>query len=123
MKKTLALLTLLSLVLTLTACGQGAKKAAPLPNDLPKASQQMTTKEEAIAEAQKIYAVHKQEGTDFSRGPCLSNRLIPDWSLDIAHNPRIAEDENDDNQCSAFLEGQAKHFVELDPDGNLIRAE
>lgn len=122
MKKIPVFFALLSLVLVLVACGQEAKQQSANSNQ-PKASQQMTTKEEAITEAAKIYAVQKQEGTDFSRGPCLSNRLIPDWVLDIAHNPRTADDDKTENQCSAFVKGQAKHFVELDPEGNLIHAE
>jgi hypothetical protein len=60
---------------------------------------------------------------DLSAGPCLSNNLIPDWVADIAHNPRQAVDDLPANQCSAYREGQAHHFVELDLDGNLIRAQ
>ena len=52
---------------------------------------------------------------------CLSNFLISGWVLDIAHNPREAIDDLPQNQCSAYLSGQAKHFVELDLNGDLIR--
>jgi len=89
----------------------------------PKASQNMTSREEAIEEAYRIYEVHVTEGTDFSRGPCLSNRLIPNWVLDIAHEPRTAVDNDPANQCAAYREGRAEHFVELDPEGKLIQAE
>jgi len=27
------------------------------------------------------------------------------------------------NQCSTYRSGEAKHFIELDPAGNLIRAQ
>ena len=76
----------------------------------------------AVNQAQYIYNLRKEQGTDFSKGPCLSNALLDDWVLDIAHNPRQSIDDFAENQCPAFLEGRAKHFVELDPDGNLIRA-
>jgi hypothetical protein len=60
---------------------------------------------------------------DFSCGPCLSDALMPDWVLDVAHNPRQAMDDLPSNQCPSFREGRAKHFVELDLEGNLIRAK
>jgi hypothetical protein len=49
--------------------------------------------------------------------------VLPDWVADIAHRPRQAVDEDPANQCEAIRSGDAHHFVELDPDGNLIRAE
>lgn len=76
----------------------------------------------AVAKAREIYQRQKAEGIDFSSGPCLTNNLLPDWVLDIAHDPREAVDDLPENQCSAFREGDAYHFVELDPDGNVIRA-
>jgi hypothetical protein len=63
---------------------------------------------------------------DLNNGPCL---LDPDpypdmsnWVCDIAHDPRQDVDNLPENQCSAFREGRAKHFVELDENCNLIRA-
>ncbi len=76
----------------------------------------------AINQARYIYSLRKNQGVDFSSGPCLSDDLMPDWVLDIAHSPRIPLDDLSANQCSAFKEGRAHHFVELDPEGNLIRA-
>lgn len=58
---------------------------------------------------------------DLSSGPCLTNDLIPGWVVDIVHNPRELMDDLPQNQCQAYLEGRAKHFVELDMEGNLIR--
>ncbi|MAF13608.1 MAG: hypothetical protein CMI53_01815 [Parcubacteria group bacterium] len=46
--------------------------------------------------------------------PCLSNEIMPDWVCDIAHNPRTEVDDDPKNQCSAFRDGTAHHFVELD---------
>src|SRR5947199_39878 len=77
----------------------------------------------AINQAHYTYQLQKSQGVNFKNGPCLTNALIPDWVLDIAHNPRIPTDNLGANQCSALLEGKAHHFVELDPDGNLIRAK
>ncbi|MEK7616448.1 MAG: hypothetical protein AAB414_00130 [Patescibacteria group bacterium] len=76
----------------------------------------------AINKATHIYAEIRLKGMDFSNGPCLSNALMPDWVLDIVHNPRILTDDLQENQCPAYIEGRARHFVELDTEGNLIRA-
>ncbi len=77
----------------------------------------------AVNQAQHVYRQTKLSGGDFSNGSCLSNALMPDWVADIAHSPRLPIDDLPENQCSAYLEGRAKHFVELDVDGNLIRAK
>ena len=74
-----------------------------------------------IQKAREIYTKKVQEGVDMTLGPCLDNELDVDWVLDIAHEPRQAIDNFPENQCSAFREGKAKHFVELDPAGNLIQ--
>jgi len=78
---------------------------------------------EAIAKAKALYLQQKSAGTNFSNGPCLSNNLLPGWVADIAHKPRQAVDDLPENQCEAFLKGKARHFVELDIEGNLIRAQ
>lgn len=56
------------------------------------------------------------KGSDLSGGPCLANPMgeFPDWVCDVAHSPRTETDNNPENQCSAFREGNAKHFVEVD---------
>lgn len=77
----------------------------------------------AINQAQHLYRQRKEQVGDFSNGPCLSNALMPGWVVDIAHNPRQPIDDMAENQCSAYREDKAKHFVELDPKGNLIRAK
>jgi len=58
---------------------------------------------------------------DLSVGPCLSNQITADWVCDVAHNPRIEADNQPENQCEAFREGEAHHFVELDTECNLIK--
>lgn len=79
--------------------------------------------EKAVRQSGHIYNLRKSQGMDFSKGPCLVNILIPGWALDSAHSPRISEDDLPQNQCSSYLDGSAKHFVELDLNGNLIRAK
>jgi hypothetical protein len=87
-------------------------------------------KQVAIGKAMEVYQAAKEKGEDLSQGPCLSNELYGNskypetmWVLDIAHSPQQAVDDLPQNQCGAFREGKAKHFVELDPDGEVIRAE
>lgn len=60
------------------------------------------------------------EGTDLSSGPCLGV-IGPDWVADVAHDPRQPEDDEPTNQCPEFRSGAATHFVELTPDGTVIR--
>ncbi|MBI4038882.1 hypothetical protein HY384_02895 [Candidatus Daviesbacteria bacterium] len=79
--------------------------------------------ETAINQAKFLYRQKKQQGEDFSNGPCLSNAILPNWVADIAHSPRQSTDDLTQNQCPSFLEGSAQHFVELDLEGNLIRAK
>jgi hypothetical protein len=78
----------------------------------------------AINAAGAVYGNAKSNGVDFRQGPCLAEKLpgLPDWVVDVAHNPRQPVDDQAQNQCSAFRSGRAHHFVELDPAGNLIRA-
>jgi len=78
-------------------------------------------KDLAVAQAKELYRQAIMEGIDLANGPCLSNNLIPDWVADIAHNPRLSIDDLPENQCSAFREGSAHHFVELDLEGNIIK--
>ncbi len=59
---------------------------------------------------------------DLSNGPCLSNEIITNWVCDVAHSPRQTVDNLAENQCSAYREGKASHFVEVDINCNLITA-
>lgn len=75
----------------------------------------------AISAAISLYTIRVKEGMDMSTGPCLTNDLVPDWVVDIVHVPRDKIDDLPANQCQAYLEGRAHHFVELDANGNLVR--
>lgn len=60
-------------------------------------------------------------GQNLSPGPCLSNRIVDGWVCDVAHWPRQEVDNDAANQCPEFGE-TAKHFVEVNPECEFIRA-
>jgi len=57
-----------------------------------------------------------------SAGPCLAEEIIPGWCVDVAHSPREEIDNLPQNQCASWRAGRVHHFVELDAEGNVIRA-
>ncbi len=70
-----------------------------------------------------------QQGIDLTNGPCLSELhdvnatwQHADWVCDVAHWPRQDVDNLAENQCQAYRQGNAKHFVELTPTCEFIRA-
>jgi hypothetical protein len=79
----------------------------------------------AIAAAQQAYQQAFTRGDDLDAGPCIAEALpdMADWVADIAHDPREDVDDEPANQCERYRDGEASHFVELDPHGELIRAE
>jgi len=87
---------------------------------------ELPNEEEAVAKAAEVYAALKTEGTVFDNGPCISENLLGDdegiWVADIVHSPREEIDNKPENQCSRYRSGDAKHFVELDLEGNLVRS-
>jgi hypothetical protein len=93
--------------LALAACGGGVDEGE---------------KEQAIAAAKQAYAAAKARGVDFEDGPCLG-LILEGWVADVAHDPRQEIDERPANQCDAYRAGEAEHFVELDPAGNVLRVE
>lgn len=137
MKKIIFIFLLFTLILSVAACGKktGNENANANTNtdstsliDVATGVEDVKIKENAdrnlaIAQARDVYRMKKGLGEDLSAGPCLSNDLIPDWVADIAHNPRQDVDNEPVNQCEAYRNDMAHHFVELDPEGNLIRAE
>lgn len=68
---------------------------------------------------QALFTMRQEE---LENGPCLSNEVAPGWVCDIAHSPRQDVDNNASNQCSAFREGRATHFVEVDTNCRFIKA-
>ena len=110
------------LILALTAIGITAFLTIAV-NSASMSKIPQTKENTVVNQAKFLYQQRKQEGENFSSGPCLSNALLPGWVLDIVHNPREKIDDLPQNQCPAYLEGGAEHFVELDPEGNLIRVK
>lgn len=119
MKKIFIFLLIFILLPVVAACGAKTKTVNEKVDD----ATFKLSRDIAIAQAIDVYKIRKAQGDNFSDGPCLSNNLIEDWVLDIAHNPRQDVDNEPANQCEAYRNGQAHHFVELDLEGNLIRAE
>ncbi len=119
MRKFLPLIIIVGI--TLSAC---SKKTQGSQNQPTAQNNQITNKvanDIAFKNALNLYSQKKTEGVDLSNGPCLGN-VAPDWVLDIAHNPRQELDDKEENQCADFKNGLAHHFIELDPEGNLIRS-
>lgn len=79
--------------------------------------------DKAVGQARALYELKKDARVDFTDGPCLSNDLLNGWVLDLVHKPRIASDNLAENQCAAYLEGRAKHYVEMDLEGNIIKVK
>jgi hypothetical protein len=67
---------------------------------------------------------NNSKNLDYTNGPCLSDNNadwnVNDWVCDVAHSPRQSVDDLSENQCQAFREGKAHHFVEVDSSCNLI---
>lgn len=82
-------------------------------------------RDRATAAAQQAYDIAVTRGDDLDVGPCIAEELpdLPDWVADIAHDPREDVDDDPDNQCQRYRDGDASHFVELTPEGELIRAK
>lgn len=64
-----------------------------------------------------------QAAKNLESGPCL---LDPEpenknWVCDVAHDPRQDVDNLPENQCKAYLNGTAQHFVEVTTNCKLIR--
>ncbi|MBI4037229.1 hypothetical protein HY385_02300 [Candidatus Daviesbacteria bacterium] len=82
-----------------------------------------TVYDNAVMAAFALYKKGVKEGIKMDNGPCLTNDLMPGWVVDVIHNPRQTVDNLVENQCQAYLEGRATHFVELDTTGNLVRVQ
>lgn len=85
------------------------------------ASNALKDNDEILKAALNLYIQKKEAGINFTNGPCLG-LITQDWVLDIAHDPRQPQDEKPENQCADFREGSANHYIEIDPDGKLIKS-
>ena len=73
-----------------------------------------------IQKCQLKCSMAAKSGVDMSPGPCLGV-IGADWACDVAHSPRQPVDDLPQNQCQAYLNGTAHHFVEVTPDCQFIR--
>ena len=98
-----------------------ASQSAEL-NDLQSAEMKRMQEETAKQTCIKLCTDSFAMGIDLSNGPCIGNPIeqMPDYVCDIAHNPRTDIDNLPENQCSAFRENNAEHFIELDENCELI---
>lgn len=114
-KNKLVVLILAVIVVTafLTLLMNAADLSKPTKNEI----------DTAVNQASLLYKYEQEKGRDLSNGPCLSDALMPNWVVDIAHNPRLPIDDKWENQCPSYVGGRSEHFVELDTEGNLIRAQ
>lgn len=123
MKKFLFLI-LGCLILMGAGCKQNIEKTANQTLGLETVNMgQQAIKDLAEARAKELFNQKVNEGLDFSNGPCLSEEIIDDWSVDIAHSPRQTVDDEAANQCQNFRNGKTHHFVELDTNGNVINVK
>ncbi len=129
-KKLLALLIIILLVALLSAAylALGHKKVgAPIQSQPQTQASQasptpaFTGADDILKNALNLYLEKRREEVDMEDGPCLG-KIADDWVLDIVHNPRQPVDNKPQNQCQDFIEGKAHHFIELDPEGKLIRS-
>ncbi len=77
----------------------------------------------ATARAKEFFNALQAQGEDISNGPCLSENLTTGWVADLVHNPRQPIDDQPANECQNYLNGTAKHFVEIDLTGKFVRAQ
>ncbi len=79
-------------------------------------------KDEMTHLAKKRFNLKKDEGLNFTNGPCLGV-IAPGWVVDIAHNPRQPSDDEAQNQCAEYRQKTVQHMVELDTNGNVIQVK
>ncbi len=131
MKKEVLFLILV-IILFIGGCGE-VKTATnngniPIPPGPPSTPTKTSTSNEVKEEIENICVdmclKQLEKKVDLSKGPCLSDPDVikDEWVCDVAHSPRTLEDDKDENQCKAFRDGGAKHFVEVDENCNLLRS-
>jgi len=124
-KQTFYHVGLIGLIAFLTAgCGKIISDTAANLTGLTAIEQKLQADHDlAVGNARTIFHQEQLTGRDFSNGPCLSDHLIDDWVLDVVHNPRQPIDDIPANQCTAYRNGTAHHFVEMDMEGNVVRVK
>jgi len=67
--------------------------------------------------ALKLYI--SQKPANGYNSECLG--VCGDYAVDVVHTPKNANDNKQENQCSAYLDGQVKSFIEIDGNGNVVK--
>jgi hypothetical protein len=81
----------------------------------------LNNKSVALKEARiTVQAAIVSNGGVLESAPCLAEELVPGWSLDVVHIPRIEEDEFPENSCISFLNGDTERLIEYDTLGDFI---
>ena len=112
MLRTPVTVAIATVVLVLASCGGGNEVSG-------------RERDRAIAAAKQSHEDAVSRGQDLDVGPCIAEQLpgLADWVADVAHDPREDIDDEPENQCRRYREGEASHFLELTPAGQVIRAE
>lgn len=110
------------ITISFSLLGAGCSKSASQTEVVNRATEK-TSQTLAIDICRSTCASQKALGTDLTSGPCLSGEVVDDWVCDVAHDPRQKIDDEAANQCQTYRAGQTHHFVEVDPDCELIRAQ
>jgi hypothetical protein len=78
-----------------------------------------------VWESSALYEQKKNTFTkdEWEKGPCLG-RINDQWVVDIVHTPRIAVDDDMNNQCQEYYDNdQIKHYVLMKEDGGVFRSK
>lgn len=104
---------------------QGYKKTQVIPKrDLSEINlDQKMLIEDLLREAKTDISKRMENDENLTSGPCLLNpsTIDDDWVIDMAHDPINEDDKKIENQCSMYVKGVSKHFIEVDSKGNLLR--
>ena len=118
---------LLILIFFVSGCANYTDEAADLAGDVAKKSVEEAFEKlnETLTDAEQALILCKalciNSTLELDESPCLSNEVLEDWVCDVAHDPRQDIDDEPENQCEAYREGEANHFVELDLNCDLIK--
>ncbi len=122
MEKYLLPLFSLLLIILIAGCTQAKEVKSDITNfETPYLSDTGNPLENPTVKCINLCREQVDAGVDLSSGPCLSNEISKNWVCDVAHDPRQEIDNDPSNQCEAFANGSARHFVEIDTSCNLIR--
>ena len=80
----------------------------------------LNNKSLALREAKTVFQNELDNGKNFD-GACLREELVPGWSFDIVHSPRIEEDSLTANKCTNFENGITQYLIEYDTIGNFVQ--